>query len=516
VFVGAKGQGIPAYAKKDALPLIPDGQDPIQRQGIISVGFAFRAVRRVDLGAEVMRGFGDGIAPWAVGVNFLVVSGGKEHEGRAVTPIGQLAADVTQEFVNWAVQKLQMIDPYLKKDCVLYDDNHKPMTKLGELSPDEQACIYQGLRVPIGPHFWKDPAERRVCYDKEAHDCFLIRSDQASPWEPIHPLLVQHDCFAYLNGQPWMRVGKLSADKKRCENQEQSVPVGQTLKPDHRLSDGWYCYDETNKENPHQKHHWCIERPERPISDGGYVGRHFVGRSEENLENIGKKTIQVATEMADGTPLHATTPVREAVAAGRRVIDAVKNAKSEDARRVYHAVLEAAEDWGHKPPREKAADVAQAGADIATDPLTYIPGVGALGKGGRLVVEGAEVTADAARMGRRAGKAAKAARAVDEARDAKAAVPLWSSTQRKSAVQNALGHWNKHKAEFPELTNSKQYVEAAHSLAANPPATALIKKRGADTLIYDTSTNTFLVKGADGAPRSMFRPVDGIDYFNKQ
>jgi RHS repeat-associated protein len=99
---------------------------------------------------------------------------------------------------------------------------------------------------------------------------------------------------------------------------------------------------------------------------------------------------------------------------------------------------------------------------------------------------------------------------------AKEAGGLWSATKSKSAVENALGHWNKHSAEFPELTNSKQYVEAARSLATKPPTDALVKARGADTLIYDRATNTFLVKSADGAPRTMFRPTDGINYWNKQ
>ncbi|KQU77029.1 hypothetical protein ASE08_04775 [Rhizobacter sp. Root16D2] len=69
---------------------------------------------------------------------------------------------------------------------------------------------------------------------------------------------------------------------------------------------------------------------------------------------------------------------------------------------------------------------------------------------------------------------------------------------------------------FPELANSKQYVEAAHSLAAHPPARALTKARGAETLMYDQATNTFLVRGADSAPKTMFRPTDGINYWNKQ
>lgn len=94
---------------------------------------------------------------------------------------------------------------------------------------------------------------------------------------------------------------------------------------------------------------------------------------------------------------------------------------------------------------------------------------------------------------------------------------LWSSTKSKSAVENALGHWNKHKSEFPELQNAKQYAEGAKNFLTNPPKGTLTKpnSRG-DTLRYDPSTNTFGVLGKDGAPRTMFRPKDGMDYWNRQ
>ncbi|WP_143131405.1 hypothetical protein [Noviherbaspirillum humi] len=69
--------------------------------------------------------------------------------------------------------------------------------------------------------------------------------------------------------------------------------------------------------------------------------------------------------------------------------------------------------------------------------------------------------------------------------------PIWSSTNSKSSLENAFSHCEKHSKEIPELANSKQYVEAAHSFAANPPAGAVFKSRGADTLIYDKNTNTF-------------------------
>lgn len=95
--------------------------------------------------------------------------------------------------------------------------------------------------------------------------------------------------------------------------------------------------------------------------------------------------------------------------------------------------------------------------------------------------------------------------------------PLWSSTKSKSAVENAFGHWSKHKGEFPELQNAKQYAEKAKDFLTNPPKGSLTKvnSRG-DTLRYDPGTNTFGVLSKDGAPRTMFRPKDGMDYWNRQ
>ena len=95
--------------------------------------------------------------------------------------------------------------------------------------------------------------------------------------------------------------------------------------------------------------------------------------------------------------------------------------------------------------------------------------------------------------------------------------PLWSSTKNKSAEENAFGHFKKHKSEFPEFQNAEQYIEGAKKFLNNPPKGTLTKtnSRG-DTLRYDPNTNTFGVLSKDGAPRTMFRPNSGIDYWNRQ
>jgi filamentous hemagglutinin len=85
-------------------------------------------------------------------------------------------------------------------------------------------------------------------------------------------------------------------------------------------------------------------------------------------------------------------------------------------------------------------------------------------------------------------------------------------------VENAFGHWKKHGAEFPEFQNSKQYVEGAKRFVTDPPTGTLTKpgSRPGDTLFYHPETNTFGVRGADGAPRTMFRPTDGAKYWERQ
>jgi len=95
--------------------------------------------------------------------------------------------------------------------------------------------------------------------------------------------------------------------------------------------------------------------------------------------------------------------------------------------------------------------------------------------------------------------------------------PLWTSTKSKSAVENAFGHYKKHKGDFPEFQNAKQYAEGAKKFLNSPPKGTLTKTRSnGDTLLYNPKSNTFGVKGANGAPRTMFRPKNGADYWNRQ
>ena len=95
--------------------------------------------------------------------------------------------------------------------------------------------------------------------------------------------------------------------------------------------------------------------------------------------------------------------------------------------------------------------------------------------------------------------------------------PIWTPRKKITEVQNAYNHWKKHGKEFPDIKNSKEYVDAVHDFVNNPPEGTLTKKRdNGDELFYHPETNTFATKAKSGAPRTMFKPKDKMDYWNDQ
>jgi hypothetical protein len=81
---------------------------------------------------------------------------------------------------------------------------------------------------------------------------------------------------------------------------------------------------------------------------------------------------------------------------------------------------------------------------------------------------------------------------------------IWSSTNKLSSVENALGHWNKHRADFPELNNAKEYVEATHKFVSNPPqGTLSLTRSNGEVVLYNPNSNTIAVRTADGTPKTM-------------
>ncbi len=93
--------------------------------------------------------------------------------------------------------------------------------------------------------------------------------------------------------------------------------------------------------------------------------------------------------------------------------------------------------------------------------------------------------------------------------------PIWSTTKSRSSVENAYKHWKDHCVEFPELRNSKEYLEKARELYFDPNVFNKTRVNG-EMLRYNPSTNTFGAYTKEGIPKTMFRPEDGYLYWEVQ
>ncbi|HYG26766.1 MAG TPA: hypothetical protein VD906_07655 [Caulobacteraceae bacterium] len=110
--------------------------------------------------------------------------------------------------------------------------------------------------------------------------------------------------------------------------------------------------------------------------------------------------------------------------------------------------------------------------------------------------------------------------AAAEARQAPAPLvggkPMWSSNSRYTARENAQYHFDRDGETFG-AASLDEFVQKAHAFTASPPKGALtLTRANGDKLVYDPASNTFAVATRDGAPRTMFKPDDGMAYWEKQ
>jgi|GEM_PF-1871096 len=94
---------------------------------------------------------------------------------------------------------------------------------------------------------------------------------------------------------------------------------------------------------------------------------------------------------------------------------------------------------------------------------------------------------------------------------------IWTEGKFRDSVKNAFDHWKRHKSEFPHLNNAIEYVEEARAFVKNPPSGTLTKLRPeGDMLLYHPETNIFAVMDSNGIPKTMFKPLQGLQYFERQ
>lgn len=75
-------------------------------------------------------------------------------------------------------------------------------------------------------------------------------------------------------------------------------------------------------------------------------------------------------------------------------------------------------------------------------------------------------------------------------------------------------HYQKHGSEFGSITQAA-YLALANEVISDPDS---LRKQEADgdSLFYDEDDNEFAVLSSDGYIRTLFRPDDGIEYWNRQ
>lgn len=94
--------------------------------------------------------------------------------------------------------------------------------------------------------------------------------------------------------------------------------------------------------------------------------------------------------------------------------------------------------------------------------------------------------------------------------------PMWSASRRYSAQENAERAFARNGAAFG-AENLDAFVRKAHDFVQHPPrGTLTLVRNNGDTLLYDPKGNVFAVRSKAGAPRTMFKPDEGLAYWEEQ
>jgi len=94
--------------------------------------------------------------------------------------------------------------------------------------------------------------------------------------------------------------------------------------------------------------------------------------------------------------------------------------------------------------------------------------------------------------------------------------PMWSASRKFSAQQNAQRAFDRNGEAFG-AGNIDEFVQKAHGFVSHPPkGTLTMTRNNGDKLFYDPKGNVFAVASKAGAPRTMFKPDDGMAYWEEQ
>jgi pyocin large subunit-like protein len=94
--------------------------------------------------------------------------------------------------------------------------------------------------------------------------------------------------------------------------------------------------------------------------------------------------------------------------------------------------------------------------------------------------------------------------------------PMWSASRRYSAEENAERAFDRNGRDFG-AGDLDAFVKKAHAFVERPPkGTLTLTRANGDKMFYDPKGNVFAVASRAGAPRTMFKPDDGMAYWEAQ
>lgn len=94
--------------------------------------------------------------------------------------------------------------------------------------------------------------------------------------------------------------------------------------------------------------------------------------------------------------------------------------------------------------------------------------------------------------------------------------PVWAANRQRSGEENAEKQFERNGSDLG-AASLDDYVRKAHAFLDSPPKGALTATRSnGDVLYYDPKANLFVVADRQGAPRTMFKPRDGMAYWLQQ
>jgi len=94
--------------------------------------------------------------------------------------------------------------------------------------------------------------------------------------------------------------------------------------------------------------------------------------------------------------------------------------------------------------------------------------------------------------------------------------PVLTANRRETVDAKIARLYDRNGADFGAASAEDYLAKVTAFTTKTPRDVETVKRPNGDTLIYQASTNTFAVVARNGAPRTMFKPTTGADYWAEQ